>query len=145
MDLKKATRFKDADWFDQEDSPHVIIGGAGGIGSWLTLLLARAGFSPIVYDFDIVEEHNIGGQLFGEAHIYETKVSAVKSIVKTFTGHEITANNQEVTSKTMSHCYVFSAFDNMLARKEMFESWVKLAEAWVKAPTEGPEPIFIDG
>ena len=56
-------RFKDAPWFPERDEV-VMIGGAGGIGSWLTFLLVRAGFKPTVYDFDVIEEHNIGGQLF---------------------------------------------------------------------------------
>ena len=28
--------------------------------SWLTFFLVRAGFKPTVYDFDIIEEHNLG-------------------------------------------------------------------------------------
>ena len=52
-------RFKDAPWFPVASEP-VLIGGAGGIGSWLTFFLAKIGFSPIVYDFDTIEEHNLG-------------------------------------------------------------------------------------
>ncbi len=36
-------RFKDAPWYAKEDV-NVLIGGAGGIGSWLTLFLSRANF-----------------------------------------------------------------------------------------------------
>ena len=52
-------RFKDAPWFPQRDEL-VMIGGAGGIGSWLSFFLVRAGFKPTVYDFDVIEEHNLG-------------------------------------------------------------------------------------
>lgn len=58
-----SSRFKDAPWFPKEET-NVVIGGAGGIGSWLSLLISRAGFFPIVYDFDILEEHNLAGQLY---------------------------------------------------------------------------------
>lgn len=54
-----SSRFKDAPWFPKEETA-IIVGGAGGIGSWLSLLLSRAGFYPIVYDYDRLEEHNLG-------------------------------------------------------------------------------------
>ena len=50
-----SSRFKDAPWFPKEETA-IIVGGAGGIGSWLSLLLSRAGFYPIVYDYDRLEE-----------------------------------------------------------------------------------------
>lgn len=146
MDIDKATRFKDADWFQfPGEEEYVLIGGAGGIGSWLTLLLSRAGFKPIIYDFDTIEEHNIGGQLFKTSDIDKSKVGAVKDIVREFTGETIIANNDTITDKTMSHYYVFSAFDNMKARKDLFESWVKGVEKWKLDNTVCPKPVFIDG
>ena len=34
--------------------------GAGALGSWLTFFLLKMGFKRIsLYDFDVVEEHNI--------------------------------------------------------------------------------------
>ena len=63
MTEEHSSRFKDAPWFPKEET-NVIVGGAGGIGSWLTLLLSRAGFYPVVYDFDVLEGHNLAGQLY---------------------------------------------------------------------------------
>jgi len=152
MNQLQASRFKDAPWFPI-DTIHTIVGGAGGIGSWLSLLLARAGFIPIVYDFDLIEEHNIGGQLFNKDSIKKTKVSALSEIIKSFADTDIMANNERYVESTMSHHYVFSAFDNMKARKDMFESWKKYVAIWKdkNALQEVPElrdnniPIFIDG
>ena len=78
-------RFKDAPWFPKQGET-VMVGGAGGIGSWLCFLLARAGFNIIVHDFDRIEEHNTGGQLFRQSDIGALKVDAVASIVQSFTG-----------------------------------------------------------
>lgn len=161
MNLTQAGRFKDAPWFPKEET-HVIIGGVGGIGSWLTLLLARAGFIPIVYDFDTFEEHNMSGQLVPKSSIGAIKVEAVKKVVLDFADTEITANNEKYTSETMSHHYVFSGFDNMQARKDMFNAWKEYVGEWEQykiarkesenglVPEDqvtyfANEPIFIDG
>jgi tRNA A37 threonylcarbamoyladenosine dehydratase len=62
------TRFKDAPWFLTEteklSTPSILIGGAGGIGSWTTLFLTRAGYPVCVVDFDTLEDVNLGGQFF---------------------------------------------------------------------------------
>lgn len=158
MTETQSSRFKDAPWFPKEDT-YVVIGGAGGIGSWLTVLLSRAGYLPIIYDFDTIEEHNMGGQLFPKRLIGKTKVEALKEITKDFTDTEITANNERYDVNTMSHHYVFSAFDNMQARKDMFEAWCNYVRQWlidvekVKSDSGDTfddayisnEPVFIDG
>ena len=159
MNEIQASRFKDAPWFPKEET-NVIVGGAGGIGTWLTLLLARATFIPVVYDFDVIEEHNMGGQLFPKRHINSTKVEALKEIVKDFSDTDITVINEKYTKDSMSHHYVFSAFDNMQARKDMFGAWKEYVEEWkqdmlvinsLKEREETVEivkpfvPIFIDG
>lgn len=153
MNLVQSSRFKDAVWFPKEKT-YCIVGGSGGIGSWLTLMLARAGFSPIVYDFDNIEEHNIGGQLFTkqDAEANKPKVEAVKEICKNFADADIMINNEKYTRDSMSHNYVFSAFDNMQARKDMFEAWKEHVHDWkdfnsVKEEEDKDRniPIFIDG
>tara|TARA_R110000796_G_scaffold118353_2_gene231955 strand:- start:9366 stop:10043 length:678 start_codon:yes stop_codon:yes gene_type:complete len=131
-------RFKDAPWFPEREEL-VMIGGAGGIGSWLTLLLVRAGFKPYIYDFDEIEEHNIGGQLFRPADIGKTKVAALFDIVKTFCGQEISTLCQKIDEDSPTHYFMFSAFDNMEARKDLFNVWKKSHE---NCPVT---PIFIDG
>lgn len=155
MNIVQSGRFKDAPWFPKEET-YVVVGGSGGIGSWLTLMLARANFIPIIYDFDIIEEHNIGGQLFSKSHIGQTKVAALKDVVKSFADTDVFTNNEKYTADSMSHHYVFSAFDNMKARKDMFTAWKGYVEEWEdfsKSVGETSEtiesrphvPIFIDG
>ena len=131
-------RFKDASWFPKEYEP-VMIGGAGGIGSWLTFFLTRAGFSPIVYDFDIIEEHNLGGQLFRTDDIGKQKVHAMQDMTKIFCGADIITINERITTESPTHHFMFSAFDNMKARKDLFEVWRR------SISTCPVIPIFIDG
>jgi hypothetical protein len=131
------SRFKDAPWYPKENTS-AIIGGAGGIGSWLTFLFARAGFEPIVYDYDIIEEHNIGGQLFATKHIGMAKVDAIKEVVLEFSETHLTAMNEAFTLESMGHQFMFAAFDNMQARKDMFEVW------W-RDNSENPNAVLIDG
>lgn len=140
MDIAKSSRFKDAPWFPKEEE-YVVIGGAGGIGSWLALLITRAGWTPVVYDFDLIEEHNIGGQLYGQKHVTTLKVEALKSVVQDFTGVTPMGINEKVTKETPSHSFMFSAFDNMQARKDMFESW----KAGMEDEEYKKNAIFIDG
>lgn len=132
-------RFKDAPWFPKKDSPTVcIIGGAGGIGGWLTFLLARTGYHPLVYDFDIVEVHNMGGQLFSKRHIGMDKVDAIKELVLEFSDMDIMVVNEKYDEDGMTSSYMFSAFDNMEARKVMFKRWRE-------DNIDNPDAIFIDG
>lgn len=53
------SRFKDAPWFPKHDEL-CMVGGAGGIGSWLCYFLTKIGFKIHLYDFDTVEDHNLG-------------------------------------------------------------------------------------
>ncbi len=145
----QTSRFKDAPWFPKEDT-YVVVGGSGGIGSWLTLLLARAGFLPIIYDFDLIEEHNIGGQLFSVKDLDTPKVVALARIVKEFSNTDVVANNERYTKDSLSHHYMFSGFDNMQARKDMFNNWKEYVKQWKEYVKGGSipaeiEPIFIDG
>ena len=120
-------------------------------------MLSRAGFFPIVYDFDRLEEHNLAGQLYTklDAEAMVLKVDALKGLCKHFADTDITVMNEKYTKDSMSHHYVFSAFDNMQARKDMFEAWKEYVAEWkedVKVfdlaeekVSEQPVPLFIDG
>ena len=77
-------RFKEIMWYDRSKDLVVGVVGVGGIGSWLTFALARIGCKPFVFDDDILEVHNQGGQLYGTSHMGMTKVSALHKIVEDF-------------------------------------------------------------
>lgn len=131
-------RFQGLDWYSQDNAPVVVVGGAGGIGSWLSFFLARANFNVTLTDFDTVEEHNIGGQLFKLNQIGKYKAEAVGRNVSEFSTNTINAQTVKITEETATHEFMFSAFDNMDARRAMFKVWKR---SW----NNMNRPIFIDG
>ena len=142
IDVTKS-RFRDASWYGNVETltTPIVIGGAGGIGSWLTLFLARMLSTNYIflYDFDNVEEVNMAGQLFGKSHISLPKVDAVQEIVEEFSEFtHLSAQNEKYTVDSLKSPIMFSCFDNMEARKVMFNNW----------STEAPKhenAVFIDG
>jgi tRNA A37 threonylcarbamoyladenosine dehydratase len=71
-------------------TPPIHIIGAGGIGSWTALTLAKVGCSNItVYDNDIVEDHNIASQFYKESQLGMSKVKALRENILEQTGFEI--------------------------------------------------------
>lgn len=131
-------RFQGLDWYSQDNAPVVVVGGAGGIGSWLSFFLARANFNVTLSDFDTVEKHNIGGQLFKRSQIGKYKAEAVGRNVSEFSTNTINAQIVKITEETATHEFMFSAFDNMDARRAMFKVWKR---SW----NSMNRPIFIDG
>ena len=74
MNLAKSFEFFDPE--KVKERIHVI--GCGSVGSAVCELLARFGLKNVsLYDFDVVEEHNLANQMFTTKHLYKPKVEAV--------------------------------------------------------------------
>lgn len=129
-------RFQGADWFgDLSQFPPIIIGGCGGIGSWTSFFLTRAGFEVVCFDDDIIEEHNLGGQLYSANTIGDAKVDAMSGIIGeysrsgSFIGRkERIENTLEIKTRVSPFC--ISAFDNMKARRDLFDLWKEEANKY---------------
>jgi len=128
----RSVRFSDASWY--RPNMDVMIGGAGGIGSWLSLFLGRQECNIYLYDDDVIDETNLGGQLYTSNHVGQLKADATSEVVRNFTGKEIETMGR-YTPTSMSCPVVFACFDNMASRKLMFEKWLKVPK----------RQIFIDG
>jgi len=99
----------------------ITVVGAGGIGSFTVLALAKMGCGNLwVYDFDTVESHNLPNQLYREKDIGRPKVEALKDMVQEFTGIEIKAFNTRVDGKGFGGIVVF-AVDSMDERMKLWE------------------------
>ncbi len=71
------------------DTPITII-GAGAIGSFTALALAKCGAEHItVYDPDIVAEHNLSNQWYRVCDVGRKKVDALKELIAEVTGTSI--------------------------------------------------------
>lgn len=137
-------RFSAADWYEEATKQEIIIGGVGGIGSWLSLLVSRLYPRDLyLFDPDIVDRTNMSGQLYGSQYVDTPKVSAMQRTLVEFSQyfrvHSMAARYSRFSfgSKIM-----MGGFDNMEARKVFFESW----RSFVKTSSEPrAESLFIDG
>lgn len=102
---------------------HII--GCGSVGSSVAELLARLGVEKIsLYDFDIVEPHNIVNQMFVNTDIKREKVYATKDIIMGI--NPAAENHIKVFDKGYSgerlSGYVFLCVDNIDLRRQICES-----------------------
>lgn len=133
-------RFDEAPWYS---ALTISVGGVGGIGSWLTLLLSRLGHTIYVYDDDVIEKTNIGGQLYKTTSVGARKDEHTSRIAVDFSGnHNIIASGRFTDDSPISNI-MFAAFDNMKYRKLMVEKWY--ANQLTKPKIDKEINIFIDG
>lgn len=131
-----SSRFSDAPWL-LKDKPDITVGGAGGISSWVLLFLSRtANYNRIyLYEDDVIDDTNMAGQFFSTTQIGQSKASAIManmSLMSNYANVDVLGRFEEDSMVTP---IVISGFDNMKARKDMFEAWKKLDN----------REIFIDG
>lgn len=136
----RSARFSDAPWY----SPGIklLLGGAGGIGSWLSLMLSRQEAELYIFDFDEIDETNMAGQHFTTDDIGKNKASVAAEQAKLFSANTKIHAFGRYEEDSFSHNLVFSAFDNMAARKLMFEKWVEYISS---KEMENKPAIYIDG
>lgn len=117
----KHSRFQDATWYGNPQE--IIVGGTGGIGSWVSLFLSRIGHTLYLFDDDIIEEQNMAGQLYSTKQIGVNKAEATKQNIKLFSDNDFIEVCGRYTEESPTSPIVFSCFDNMKARKLMFDKW----------------------
>ena len=135
-------RLKGASWFNEIYKKDILVIGSGGIASWTNFLLARCGATLHIFDFDIIEEHNLGGQLFRFKDVGKSKVQAIKDIIGEFCEAEVNIYNEKYTSESITNNITIMGVDNMSTRKIGFENWLNYIN---ENPEEKDNSLFIDG
>ena len=120
IDLSKIYEFFQPETVKQRI--HII--GCGSVGSTLAENLARCGLTQFsLYDFDVVEEHNIVNQMFRQQDVNKPKVEALRDILLEI-NPEI-ERTLELHPKgwqgEMLSGYVFLAVDSIEIRKKFVE------------------------
>jgi len=113
---------------DQLQFP-IALAGAGGIGSPVTLALAKLGCGDItVHDPDVVEPHNLPNQLYGPADLGRLKVDALGDILERLTGLRPRTHVQRLPSRPHPGVIV-AAVDSMAARAQIWADSVRMQPA----------------
>ena len=100
--------------FDPATARQVALIGAGSIGSFIALFLAKAGVTDItVYDADTVASHNVPMSLYRETDVGRYKVEALQEIVLALTGVEIKIRAEKYTDQKLKRCSVIASVDDM--------------------------------
>ena len=137
------TRFSGAEWFNKIHEQNIIVGGAGGISSWLAFLLARTNAGEItIYDNDKVEAVNLAGQFFGVHDVGQSKVYAVANHVREFADYyDLNYNNSRYDIYCNASPIMMCGFDNMEARKLFFNKW----KSYLRTRFDPSNFLLIDG
>ena len=118
MDLNKSLEFFDPS--KVKARCHII--GCGSIGSNVAELLVRYGIEDIVlWDFDIVEPHNIANQLFYQDQVEMPKTAALKDILEDI-NHDVKLKLKGKYENTPLEGYIFMCVDNVDVRRELVEA-----------------------
>lgn len=135
-DIATETRYMRQSGFLSTDKLNTKLNiiGAGAIGSFTALTLAKMGFNDIsVWDADTVESHNLPNQFYRECDIGKPKVLALKEIIQAFTGTEI-KTYQEIFKERNISGITISGVDSMDVRMEI----------WRKIKFNMHVPLYID-
>ena len=104
-----------------DELPAVTVIGAGGIGSFTLLALAKMGVTRIIaFDDDKVESHNVPNQLYGLDSIGQHKVYAAAELCRVLAGVFIEQMAFKL-GEYPTEGVVVSGVDSMSSRKDIWD------------------------
>lgn len=101
----------------------ITLCGAGALGSLLADNLARQGVRQLaVIDFDRIEQHNAGTQLYGQSDVGAKKVDVLKAQLFRSVGIELTVYDRRLDERNVKKFLrkaklVVDTFDNSASRR----------------------------
>lgn len=139
------SRFNSAIWFEEIQKKVIILAGVGGIGSYVSFLLARMKpRSLFIYDNDDVEFANMSGQLYSIDDVNRKKVNAIANMISKYAMYDsVFAIPDKFTEESEATDIMICGFDNMKARKVFFNKWVDHINS--KSDEDKKHCLFIDG
>jgi hypothetical protein len=100
----------------------ITLGGLGGVGAYVAFFLSRLRHELFCYEMDTVEDVNLDCQFFKYEDLGKPKASAVSDMIRQYSnGYLDHLGKYEEGCDVTPYC--FAMFDNMEARKLMFEEW----------------------
>ncbi len=129
-------RFKDADWMTR--TRDILQVGLGGIGRGTAAELFNVGHYLVIYEDDVVEQHNCIPQGFFLRHVGLSKFNAWADQMSLKYGYDLVPvewYNQKYDESGLVYPIMIAAVDNMTTRRVMFENWKK----------QENRELFIDG
>lgn len=116
---------KSYDYFQPEkDTARIHIVGCGSVGATVAENLARCGITKFtLWDFDVVEPHNLANQIFRQKDIGKTKVDALMDILSEINPDikdDVKLESKGWLGKSLSG-YIFLCVDNIDLRRKFTE------------------------
>lgn len=106
---------------------NITVIGAGATGSRIAYELIKLGIPELtVWDYDKIESHNIGNQLFDETDIGKYKADVVAEIGAR-NDCKIIPNIKAITADDVPSDIVFMCADDMTIRQELLKKWLRSA------------------
>jgi molybdopterin/thiamine biosynthesis adenylyltransferase len=119
--------YRGQEQIDNLAGKRIVLCGAGALGSLLADNLTRQGFGTLTaVDFDRIELHNTGTQLYGKGDVGAFKVDVLKAHCFRNTGIEITTHSKRIDKRTVKKFLtgsdvVIDTLDNAESRRLVTE------------------------
>lgn len=108
--------------FDPRRAKRIVGFGAGAVGSWTALFLAKEGVvDQTWWDPDTIESHNVPMSLYGPDDVGHLKVDRLREHVERLTGVTIKTVDKAYAGEPLRNVTVISCVDQMSVRKTIWK------------------------